>query len=81
MQKGTKCFLRFQKEKFVNQVPLVLSKIGEVLQSVNRELLLILKANDQLRGIEHTLKVHKRYNLFIGYLAQRVLNLLKIIYD
>ncbi|KAK6636872.1 hypothetical protein RUM43_010536 [Polyplax serrata] len=54
-----------EKEQFVNSVPILLSKIGEILQTVNREMLLILKTNDLLRGIEHSLSVHKRQPSFL----------------
>ncbi|EEB15541.1 conserved hypothetical protein [Pediculus humanus corporis] len=54
-----------EKEEFVSTVPNLLTQIGEVLQSVNREILLILKTNDLLRGIEHSLNVHKRQPSFL----------------
>lgn len=54
-----------EKEKFNEKVPELLNKIGEVLASVNRQMLLILKTNDLLRGIEHSLKVEQRQPSFL----------------
>lgn len=46
------------------EFPTVLPQISSVLQSVNRQMLLILKTNDLIRGIEHTLKTNKRMGAF-----------------
>lgn len=42
----------------------ILPKISEVLQNVNPQMLLILKTNDLMRGIEHTLKTGARMGAF-----------------
>lgn len=57
------CF-ELQQEEFRSKMPVFLTRIGEVLQTVNREILLILKANDLLRGIEFSLNIDKRYITF-----------------
>lgn len=41
-----------------------LPQISNVLDRVNRQMLLILKTNDLIRGIEHTLKTNKRMGAF-----------------
>lgn len=41
-----------------------LPQISSVLDRVNRQMLLILKTNDLIRGIEHTLKTNKRMGAF-----------------
>lgn len=38
----------------------ILPQISEVLDQVNRQMLLILKTNDLMRGIEHTLSTEAR---------------------
>lgn len=46
------------------EFPTVLPQISYVLESVNRQMLLILKTNDLIRGIEHTLKTNRRMGAF-----------------
>ncbi|XP_072393147.1 aarF domain-containing kinase 1 [Diabrotica undecimpunctata] len=50
----------FLKQNFTGILP----QISEVLQNVNPQLLLILKTNDLLRGIEHALKTGERMGSF-----------------
>lgn len=45
-----------EKDQFQKQLPNVLPQISDVLQKVNRQMLLIFKTNDLLRGIEYTLQ-------------------------
>lgn len=42
----------------------VLPQISEVLENVNPQMLLILKTNDLMRGIEHTLRTGVRMGAF-----------------
>lgn len=42
----------------------ILPQISEVLQNVNPQMLLILKTNDLMRGIEHTLRTGVRMGAF-----------------
>ncbi|XP_034938430.1 aarF domain-containing kinase [Chelonus insularis] len=49
-----------EKEQFQNEVPNLLPQISEVLERVNRQMLLVLKTNDLIRSIEHTLKTSSR---------------------
>lgn len=51
---------KFVKATFTGILP----KISEVLQNVNPQMLLILKTNDLMRGIEHTLKTGVRMGAF-----------------
>ncbi|KAJ8938163.1 hypothetical protein NQ318_011928 [Aromia moschata] len=50
----------FMKQNFTGVLP----KISEVLQNVNPQMLLILKTNDLMRGIEHTLRTGTRMGAF-----------------
>lgn len=54
-----------EKEQFQHDIPIVLAKITETLHYVNREMLLILKTNDLLRGIEYTLQTDNRMSSFL----------------
>lgn len=45
---------------FQTEIPNLLPVINEILARVNRQMLLILKTNDLLRGIESTLKTQSR---------------------
>uniref|UniRef100_T1HSR5 Protein kinase domain-containing protein n=1 Tax=Rhodnius prolixus TaxID=13249 RepID=T1HSR5_RHOPR len=54
-----------EKEEFQLNIPTFLAKISETLALVNKEMLLILKTNDLLRGIEFSLKTHNRMSSFI----------------
>lgn len=49
-----------EKELFQQHIPNLLPEISGVLDRVNRQMLLILKTNDLMRGIEHTLHTHSR---------------------
>lgn len=53
-------FTENEKEVFQRDVPNLIPEISDILSRVNRQVLLILKTNDLLRGIEHTLKTHAR---------------------
>ncbi|CAG9856848.1 unnamed protein product [Phyllotreta striolata] len=50
----------FMKQTFTGIIP----QISDVLQNVNPQILLILKTNDLMRGIEHALKTNERMNSF-----------------
>ena len=45
---------------FQQRIPQMLPQINAVLSRVDRQMLLLFKTNDLLRGIEHTLKTHGR---------------------
>lgn len=47
-----------------NNSKVVLPRIADVLEQVNRQMLLILKTNDLIRGIETTLGTHNRMTAF-----------------
>ncbi|KAI5727074.1 hypothetical protein M8J76_013711 [Diaphorina citri] len=53
-------FTESEKEVFQRDVPNLIPEISDILTRVNRQVLLILKTNDLIRGIEHTLKTHAR---------------------
>lgn len=44
-----------QKEKFQSGIPLVVTETLYILQTVNPQILLLLKTNDLIRGIDTTL--------------------------
>lgn len=50
----------FVRDSFTGLLP----QISDILQNVNRQMLLILKTNDLLRSIEHTLKTNSRHGAF-----------------
>ncbi|XP_030751618.1 uncharacterized aarF domain-containing protein kinase 1-like [Sitophilus oryzae] len=50
----------FVQQHFTGLLP----QISSVLESVNRQMLLILKTNDLMRGIEHTLRTSARMGAF-----------------
>ncbi|XP_015116584.1 uncharacterized aarF domain-containing protein kinase 1 [Diachasma alloeum] len=54
-----------EKEMFQNEVPNLLPQISEVLERVNRQMLLILKTNDLIRSIEHTLGTSQRMSAYM----------------
>ncbi|VEN37521.1 unnamed protein product [Callosobruchus maculatus] len=56
----TKSEKKLMKQSFTSILP----QISEVLQNVNPQMLLILKTNDLMRGIEHTLKTGARMGAF-----------------
>ncbi|XP_059482617.1 aarF domain-containing kinase 1 [Neocloeon triangulifer] len=49
-----------EKKIFQQRLPQFLPQINAVLSRVDRQMLLLFKTNDLLRGIEHTLKTHGR---------------------
>ncbi|KAF4518492.1 hypothetical protein B566_EDAN006497 [Ephemera danica] len=49
-----------EKNLFQEHIPNFLPQINSVLEHVDRQMLLLFKTNDLLRGIEHTLKTHGR---------------------
>lgn len=53
-----------EKDLFQKEFTNVLPSISGVLESVNRQMLLVLKTNDLLRGIEHTLKTNDKMGAF-----------------
>lgn len=52
------------KDLFQKEFPNVLPEISGILDQVNRQMLLILKTNDLIRGIEYTLKTDARMEAF-----------------
>lgn len=54
-----------EKELFQQEIPGLLPQISEVLERVNRQMLLILKTNDLVRSIEHTLRTGARMSAFM----------------
>lgn len=53
-----------QKDTLQNNTSLVLPHISDVLEQVDRQMLLILKTNDLIRGIESTLQTQNRMAAF-----------------
>lgn len=49
-----------EKNQFLKEIPGLLPKISEVLERVDRQMLLILKTNDLIRSIEHSLQTKSR---------------------
>lgn len=49
-----------ERQVFQKQVPNILPKITEVLERVNRQMLLVLKTNDLIRSIDYCLNTHTR---------------------
>lgn len=49
-----------EKEQFQKEIPNLLPQISNVLDRVNRQMLLILKTNDLMRGIEYSLRTQAR---------------------
>ncbi|KAK0096952.1 hypothetical protein PV326_003754 [Microctonus aethiopoides] len=58
-------YTKSEKDLFQNEVPNLLPKISEVLEKVDRQMLLVLKTNDLVRSIEHTLKTSTRMSAFM----------------
>lgn len=54
-----------EKNEFQKEIPNYLPQITGVLQDVDRQMLLIFRTNDLMRGIEHTLKTHARMSSFL----------------
>ncbi|XP_071450783.1 aarF domain-containing kinase 1 [Hetaerina americana] len=57
-------FTANEKDSFQKEIPHLLPQITDVLATVDRQMLLILKTNDLLRGIEYTLRTHMRMGAF-----------------
>ncbi|XP_055594227.1 aarF domain-containing kinase 1 [Uranotaenia lowii] len=53
-----------EKEMIQNEGKLVIPHISDVLEKVDRQMLLVLKTNDLIRGIETTLKTQNRMTAF-----------------
>lgn len=53
-----------EKEFFQTNTTLVLPSISDILEQVDRQMLLILKTNDLIRGIETTLQTQNRMTSF-----------------
>lgn len=53
-----------QKDTLQHNTSLVLPHISDVLEQVDRQMLLILKTNDLIRGIESTLRTQNRMTAF-----------------
>lgn len=58
-------FTENERDAFQEELPKVLPQISEVLERVNRQMLLVLKTNDLLRGIEYTLQTQARMSAFM----------------
>lgn len=58
-------FTDSEKNEFQKEIPNFLPQITGVLQDVDRQMLLIFRTNDLMRGIEHTLKTHARMSSFL----------------
>lgn len=54
----------YEKELLLTGGALVLPDIGEILEKVDRQMLLVLKTNDLIRGIETTLQTQDRMTAF-----------------
>lgn len=54
-----------EKDLFQKEIPDLLPKITEVLEKVNRHMLLVLKTNDLIRSIEYNLNTHTRMSAFL----------------
>ncbi|KAM0730151.1 AarF domain-containing kinase 1 [Formica fusca] len=54
-----------EKEEFQQHIPNLLPQISTVLDRVNRQMLLILKTNDLMRGIEYSLCTQSRMSAMI----------------
>ncbi|XP_043476924.1 aarF domain-containing kinase 1 [Leptopilina heterotoma] len=60
-----KKYSKTEKELFQKEIPNLLPQISNVLQKVDRQMLLILKTNDLIRCIEYTLNTQSRMNAFM----------------
>ena len=54
----------YEKELLLTGGALVLPDIADILERVDRQMLLVLKTNDLIRGIETTLKTNDRMTAF-----------------
>ncbi|XP_058809966.1 aarF domain-containing kinase 1 [Phymastichus coffea] len=58
-------YTKGEKELFQKEIPDLLPKITEVLERVNRHMLLVLKTNDLIRSIEYNLNTQARMSAFL----------------
>lgn len=58
-------FLSLQKERLQSTTGLVLPHISDILEHVDRQMLLVLKTNDLIRNIESTLGTQNRMTSFL----------------
>lgn len=65
LKKLKKKFFHFQKETLQNTTGLVLPHISDILEQVDRQMLLVLKTNDLIRNIESTLGTQNRMTSFL----------------
>lgn len=54
----------YERELLLTGGALVLPDIADILEKVDRQMLLVLKTNDLIRGIETTLETHDRMTAF-----------------
>ena len=54
----------YEKELLLTGGALVIPDIAEILEKVDRQMLLVLKTNDLIRGIEHTIQTQDRMTAF-----------------
>lgn len=54
----------YERELLLTGGALVLPDIADILEKVDRQMLLVLKTNDLIRGIETTLQTHDRMTAF-----------------
>lgn len=54
----------YERELLLTGGALVLPDIADILEQVDRQMLLVLKTNDLIRGIETTLQTHDRMTAF-----------------
>jgi aarF domain-containing kinase len=54
----------YEKELLLTGGALVIPDIAEILEKVDRQMLLVLKTNDLIRGIESTIKTENRMTAF-----------------
>ncbi|XP_069697834.1 aarF domain-containing kinase 1 [Periplaneta americana] len=54
-----------EKAQRDKEIPHLLPQISDVLDSINRQMLLILRTNDLMRGVEFTLKAQNRKTSFL----------------
>ncbi|KAK7571912.1 hypothetical protein V9T40_014384 [Parthenolecanium corni] len=61
---STTRFQSTEKDLVQKEFPNLLSYMSDVLSNVNRQMILIFKTNDLLRGIEHSLQTYSRMESF-----------------
>lgn len=65
LTKQNEKFFSIQKETMQNTTGLVLPHIADILEHVDRQMLLVLKTNDLIRNIESTLGTQNRMTSFL----------------